>query len=111
MFSQASTDPALEDKSVYKTLVRLGPPFNKMGKAFVELFKHYNWTQVVIISKRKSSQRHVFCDYSTRSVETAFSENDIKIVDFIPIEAGIADGQIDIVLSRAKQRARSELTI
>lgn len=39
IFSQASSDPSLADKTVFKTLVRLGPPFNKMGKAFVELFQ------------------------------------------------------------------------
>ena len=108
MFSQASTDPSLEDKSVYKTLVRLGPPFNKMGKAFVELLDHYNWTRVVIISKRMSSQRHVFCDYSSRSVEQAFNDNDIEIADFIRIDEGISDIQIDVVLNRAKQRSRSK---
>lgn len=108
IFSQASSDPSLADKSIYKTLVRLGPPFNKMGRAFVELFKHYNWTRVVMISKRKSDNRNVFCDYSSRSIEEAFNLNSIEIADYIPIDAGITDKQIDTVLNRAKQRGRSK---
>ncbi|KAL4227619.1 Nitrogen permease reactivator protein [Mactra antiquata] len=106
MFSQASSDPSLADKSVYTTLVRLGPPFNKMGKAFVELFRLYNWTQVVVISKRKHDNRNVFCDYSSRSVEAELKNNNMEIVEFIYIEAGISDNGIDTVLDKARYRGR-----
>ncbi len=39
MFTPASTDPALRNKRTYSTLVRLGPPFSKMGAAIVEVFQ------------------------------------------------------------------------
>lgn len=79
-----------------------------MGRAFVELFKHYNWTRVVMISKRKNDNRNVFCDYSSRSIEEAFHLNSIEIADYISIDAGITDKQIDTVLDRVKQRGRSK---
>lgn len=109
IFSQASSDPSLADKNTFTTLVRLGPPFNKMGKAFVELFRYYNWTRVVIISKRKADNRNVFCDYSARSIVESFDENGIKIADFILIDAGITDDEIESSLKRAKLSGRSKL--
>lgn len=111
MFSQASTDPLLADKSVYKTLVRLGPPFNKMGKAFVEIFNHFKWTNIVMVSRRKVDDRNVFCDYSSRSAEEAFRKSNITLADWIQIDDGINEKAIDTLLNRIRQRGRSELII
>ena len=111
MFSQASTDPTLEDKGVYKTLIRLGPPFNKLGSAFVELFRHFKWNRVVMISRRKTDQKQVFCDYSSRSNEKVFRENNITLAEWIIIDDGIDDFKIDDVLNRIKQRGRSKFVI
>ena len=109
IFSQASTDPVLEDKSVFKTLVRLGPPFNKMGSALVGFYQKYNWTRTVVISKKRTDNRNVFCDYSYRSVEVAFQDNGIEIADYIPIYEDISDVEIDRVLDRARQRGRGKV--
>ena len=108
MYSQASSDPSLADKSVYKTLVRLGPPFNKMGKALVEMFQHFDWDTVVMVTKRRTDNRNVFCDYSARSVEEEFRNNMIAINDYVMINPGISDTEINGVLERIKGRGRSK---
>ncbi|CAG2192758.1 ANPRA [Mytilus edulis] len=106
MFSQGSTDPVLEDKGIYKTLIRLGPPFDKLGAAFVQLCKHFKWDRLVMISRRKTDQKNVFCDYSSRSNEKAFRDNNITLAEWIVIDDGISDVAIDDVLDRIKQRGR-----
>lgn len=108
MFSQGSTDPVLEDKGIYKTLIRLGPPFDKLGAAFVQLCKHFKWDRLVMISRRKTDQKNVFCDYSSRSNEKAFRDNNITLAEWIVIDDGISDVAIDDVLDRIKQRGRSK---
>ena len=111
MYSQASSDPNLADKNVFKTLVRLGPPFNKMGKALVEMFKHFNWDTVVMVTKRKTDNQNVFCDYSARSVVEEFRDNAIAINDNVEINPGISDYEIKAVLERIKGRGRSKYYI
>ncbi|KAK3096856.1 hypothetical protein FSP39_004017 [Pinctada imbricata] len=86
IFSQASSDPVLEDKTTYKTLIRLGPPFNKLGRAFVEIFKYFNWNRVVMISRRKTDNKRVFCDYSSRSSEEVFRLHNITLADWMQID-------------------------
>ena len=108
MYSQAASDPFLADKSIYKTLVRLGPPFNKMGKALVEMFQHFSWNTVVMITKRKTDNKNVFCDYSARSVEEEFRNNNITINDYVLINDGIPDSDINAVLDRIRGRGRSK---
>ncbi|XP_060074687.1 atrial natriuretic peptide receptor 1-like [Ylistrum balloti] len=106
ILSQASSDPGLADKSVYKTLVRLGPPFNKLGNAMVELFEYFQWRRVVVISRRKIDNKKVFCDFSSRSYEIPFRANNITIADRIIIDDGISEAEINDLLIRVKQRGR-----
>ncbi|XP_041368120.1 atrial natriuretic peptide receptor 1-like [Gigantopelta aegis] len=106
IFSQASSDPSLSNKKTYNTLVRLGPPFNRMGNAFVELFGYFKWKRVVIISRRKTDQKRVFCDYSSRAADTTFRANGITVADWVIIDDGISFKEIDIMINRIKQRGR-----
>ena len=39
--SYSSPDPELADKEMYTTLVRMISPFNRLGSAMVDIFKHY----------------------------------------------------------------------
>ena len=79
-----------------------------MGKALVEFYNRYNWTHTVVISKRRTDNKNVFCDYSYRSIEEEFEKNAIEIADYIPISANIEDEEIDDVLEKARQRGRSK---
>lgn len=108
MFSPASTDPILGDKNTYKTLVRLGPPFNKLGLALVEVFRHFNWSRVVLVSRRKTDEKKVFCDYSSRSAEEQFRLADITVADKIQISDNLDVDTIDEILTRVQQRTRGE---
>ena len=108
MFSQASTDPLLSNKKDYTTLVRIGPPFSKMGCAVVELFHHFNWKRAVMISRRPVGTRFVFCDYASRSIEEQFEENNITLADWIKIHDRVGDAEVEDILQRIKQRGRSE---
>ncbi|KAK2186746.1 hypothetical protein NP493_190g03005 [Ridgeia piscesae] len=117
IFSQASSDPALIDKSIYTTLVRMGPPFNKLSYAIIDLFKFYGWERIVMISRRPVGSKHVFCDYVSRpsycsnvplvrSLEVQFEEEGMRLEDWMKIYDGISDEKIEYLLDRAKQRSR-----
>ena len=41
LVSFSSVDPALADKNMYNTLVRIVSPYNRMADAMVELFNYY----------------------------------------------------------------------
>ena len=79
-----------------------------MGKALVEMFQHFSWNTVVMITKRKTDNKNVFCDYSARSVEEEFRNNNITINDYVLINDGIADSDINAVLDRIRGRGRSK---
>jgi hypothetical protein len=64
-----------------------------------------------MISRRKTDQKQVFCDYSSRSNEKVFRENNITLAEWIIIDDGIDDFKIDDVLDRIKQRGRSKSVI
>ena len=107
MFTPASTDPSLSDKKTYTTLVRMGPPFSKMGRAIVEIFQKIGWSHVVMISRRIIDQRFVFCDYASRSIELQFRKNNLTLADWIKIDDGPPQNEIDDVLERVRTRGRS----
>ncbi len=108
MFSQASTDPRLSDKNIFTTLVRMGPPFTKMGRAITQLFKYFEWTRVVMVSRLSVGQRFVFCDYASRSIEKMFRTNNISIEDWMKFSDGLSETEIKSILERIKYRGRSK---
>ena len=79
-----------------------------MGKALVEMFQHFSWNTVVMVTKRKTDNKNVFCDYSARSVEEEFRNNNITINDYVLINDGIPDSDINSVLDRIRGRGRSK---
>ena len=40
-YSYSSTDPALADREMYSTMIRLMSPFNNLADALVLIYKHY----------------------------------------------------------------------
>ena len=107
MFTPGSTDPLLSDKAIYTTLVRMAPAFSKMGTAIVEIFEKIGWSHVVMISRRIVNQRLVFCDYASRSIEEQFRANNLTLADWIKIDDGLPQHEIDEVLRRINTRGRS----
>ncbi|KAL8597813.1 hypothetical protein ACOMHN_004928 [Nucella lapillus] len=106
MFTPASSDPSLADKHTFTTLVRLGPPFNTMGAALVYIFRYFRWRRVVLVSRRRTDNRNVFCDYSTRAAEETFRSHNITVAESIIIGDDPSDKEIDEFLSRLRQRGR-----
>ena len=107
IFTPGSTDPLLSDKAIYTTLVRMAPAFSKMGAAIVEIFEKIGWSHVVMISRRIVSQKFVFCDYASRSIEEQFRANNLTLADWIKIDDGLPQREIDEVLRRVNNRGRS----
>ena len=62
MFSWASTDPFLSDKKLYRTLVRIAPPFSKMGNAIYNAFLHFNWLNVIMVSQLRTGRSATHSD-------------------------------------------------
>lgn len=111
MFSPASTDPELSDKSKYSTLVRTSPAFSKMGAAILEIFTHFNWTTTLIISQRPEGIQTVFCDYASRSIQESFYTKGKPQPELHQFDRGISNEDIDLILHKVKHRARSELIL
>ena len=109
MFTQASTDPTLSDKKTYSTLVRVGPPFTKMGAAIGEIFQTFNWTKFAMVSRLPRPPKHVFCDYASRSVDEHFRDSTVSLSEWQRINDGVSPTQIDDILIRLQQRARSTI--
>ncbi|XP_076466013.1 atrial natriuretic peptide receptor 3-like [Babylonia areolata] len=106
MFTPASSDPSLADKTTFRTLVRLGPPFNTMGSALVHIFRYFRWDRVVMVSRRRTDNKNVFCDYSSRAAEETFRFHNITVADSIVIGDDPTVDEIDEILSRLRQRGR-----
>ena len=108
VFSQASSDPKLSDKKTYRTLVRVSPPYSKMGAVLVEVFRYFKWQRGVMISRRPVGTKFVFCDYASRSIEEKFRQESIILADWMKFSDGLADSEIDEILTRTAQRGRSK---
>ena len=108
MFTPASTDPTLSDKSIYSTLVRMGPPFNKMGAAVTEIFTEFKWHTFAMVSRLPNPPRNVFCDYASRSIDAVFRDSNVTLSEWQKFKDGLSTEQIDEMLSRIQQRARSK---
>lgn len=107
VFSHGPSEPSLADKTIYKTLVRLGPPFNKLGRALVKIFNHFNWHRAILISQRKIEKRGHFCDYSSRATDAEFRSNNITL-EWMQIADGLSDEEVDIILTNVQLRSRSK---
>ena len=104
VFTHGGTDPVLEDKSIYQTLVRLGPTYNKYGPAFVEIFKHFKWTRVALLAK----DYHI-CDFGASSVNHHFPLHNLTVAEWIRVsKRGITDAQVEEYLDRIQERSRSK---
>ncbi|XP_064612574.1 atrial natriuretic peptide receptor 1-like [Liolophura sinensis] len=86
VLSQAATDPALQDKSIYKTLIRLVPPFNKAGNVMTELAQYYKWKRVMIISRETG-----LCSYSSQSIFSHLSRMEVIIPAWITFPEPFSD--------------------
>ncbi|CAH1773110.1 unnamed protein product [Owenia fusiformis] len=102
MFGHASTDPVLSNKRLFTTLLRLLPPYNKMGSAFVEIFKFYGWRRCVMLTTRLAS----LMSEASRSVLQKFREFNITLADFIEVNSNLDDSDIDDYLRRFQHRGR-----
>ena len=61
-----------------------------------------------MISERSVGNVHVFCDYVSRSVESNFLKNNLTLADWMKLQRGVTDEDIDKMLSNIRHRSRSE---
>ena len=107
MFSHAATDPALSDKKLFPTLVRVSAAFSKMSAAVDALCDHFGWRTLAMVSARRVGQRDVFCDYAARSIEERFRFNNRSLAEWIQFPAGVGTGEVALMLDKIQQRSRS----
>ncbi|CAH1775514.1 unnamed protein product [Owenia fusiformis] len=105
VFSHASSDPELADKTTFQTLVRVMPPYSKMGKAFVEVFRYFNWTVGAMMSVDYSGQ-YSFESYAHRSIQGEFRKANIMLSDDVKVPSNISSDEINAHLERFQKRAR-----
>ncbi|CAH1775681.1 unnamed protein product [Owenia fusiformis] len=101
MFAHASSDPSLSDKGRFPTVARVLPPYNKMGSALVELFNHYGWRRVVMLSTRKYNM----ISFAARAIKQQFRNNNITLADSMDAYT-LTDNEIEEALERFEHRGR-----
>ncbi|KAK2163896.1 hypothetical protein LSH36_72g00037 [Paralvinella palmiformis] len=106
MFTHGATDPAISDKSIFSTVVRVAPAFTKMSAGVAALVKYFGWRRVVMISSRIIGVRDVFCDYAARSIEKTLRGSEIYLAEWVVFNSGIDGKEMDDMLERIGQRGR-----
>lgn len=102
--THGATDLVLEDKSFYKTLIRLGPTYNKYGPAFAKIFLHFGWKKASIIANDQRT-----CDYGATSINEFFPKYNLTITEWIRVPSrGFTDQELEKYLDRIQERSRSE---
>ena len=61
-----------------------------------------------MVSQVRVGQTDVFCDYSSRSIDENFRSTNISLDDWIKVESGLADWEIENLLEKIVRRGRSE---
>ncbi len=101
MFPSVCTDTALADKSIFKTLIRLSAPYNKLAKAMRLMFRQYSWSRFSIFSRDSG-----LCSYGTQGMFDLFHGTNVTLTDWIRAPRTIDDEEIERALRVMRNRAR-----
>ena len=106
MFPEVCTSAVMDDKQTHDILVRVMPSYSKVGPAFTELFQLYGWKTVVMIVP----DSEFYCEFGAEGIRDSFKLNNITIAEWITIPAWgpMSSRELDAVLSRVRDRGRSE---
>ncbi len=106
IFSESCTSALLDDKVAHDILIRVMPSYSKVGPAFTQLFKHYGWTQAVLVGPDGAT----YCEFGANGIRDKFKENNITISEWItiPAKGELFTRDIDSILGRVRSRGRSE---
>lgn len=64
----------------YSHLTRVSPGYSKMGEMFLALFRHHQWTRVMLVYQEDKEQRN--CFFAVEGVHAVFREAALHIEDF-----------------------------
>lgn len=106
IYSVSSADPELDDKEIYRNLIRPGlPTYNTIGKAVIGVLDHFKWSKVSLLVRDSS-----LCGYGVKSIESILRERrDLTLIEKISVLTTDTADDIDTFLRRIKKRARSKL--
>ncbi|KAK2165136.1 hypothetical protein LSH36_54g03027 [Paralvinella palmiformis] len=90
-----------DNKDTYPTLVRCRPSYNTMGKAFMEIFKKYNWRRAIIFSQESST-----CHYGAKAIYEEFEANGIKVAEWVRLHNEQSKKLIEEKVLHIKNKAR-----
>ncbi|KAK2176842.1 hypothetical protein NP493_636g03040 [Ridgeia piscesae] len=76
--SFSSVDPALADREMYNTLIRLMSPHNEMAEAMSHLFHFYGWKSAVVVSSQVANF-DMRCEHLEASVRKTFNRHNIAL--------------------------------
>lgn len=105
IYSVSSADPELDDKEIYRNLIRPGlPTYNTIGKAIIGVLDHFKWSKVSLLVRDNG-----LCNYGVKSIETILRERrDLTLIEKISVLTTDTADDIDTFLRRIKKRARSK---
>lgn len=106
VFSQGAVDTALQDKTVYKTLIRLVAPYSKAGDVMAELTRYYNWNRLLIVSPDSG-----LGIYSARAIFSELSRLQVIISAWITFKdsfSSIRANKVDEMMETIRSKGRSK---
>ena len=101
-FPTACSDPVLDDRTVYNTLVRIAPVNKKVGKAVAGVFLHYGWTVAGMLYENQ-----LVCLYGAVAIQDSFATYNISVAASFALPLEMTDAEIDSYLLEIAAYARS----
>ena len=104
MVTAYCTDPSLDNRTTYDTMIRILGSTSGFGSVFSQIFKAFNWHLAVVVSDTASD----VCQYGVTSIVAKFKNNNISVSEWIQLTADPSDMELEICLEKIRQRARSK---
>lgn len=102
-FAEICNDSPMDDKTKFRTLIRLTGTFNAYGIAFNRVIRYFKWTKIVILSDNIA----MTCIYTVNAVSEHARRNNVTVQEWIKMADEPTDEDIDRYLLLLKQRGRS----
>lgn len=105
IFPEWCSDPTMDNKTTYNTMVRLSGSWTRLGSAFMALMQHYGWQRAVLVSDTAPGT----CLYGVTSINNQLSAPSANFtilwirLNKFPTAVEMAD-----TLQQIKDRVRSE---
>jgi len=104
IFVESGSDPAMDNKTVYNTLIRLSGSIDAFARAFVSVFKQNGWSEFFLLSDMNSN----YCQYGASSLNSLVTgSSNMSISEWVFLKSLPTKSDMSYYISRIQQTGRS----